>query len=349
MMIPCLPRLALKSPPALLLLALACFCFVPVSGDDEALRQQFKSADANHDGVLQQEEYVQYVRDHPASLLARSWTGEGDTFIPSFVNALVMIIATELGDKTFFVAAIMAMKHPRAVVFGASMAALGLMHFLSVGIGYALPALLPRSYTHWAAVALFAWFGVKLLLESRHASTGVSDELEEAEEELGLSSDREDTQLLEGAGASAEAPHGDTRGYKRSARGDLEMGSGAAAAAVDDAAGKAKGSQAVLAVAWQVASICFLAEWGDRSQIATIALAAAKNPWGIAFGGFLGHALCTGLAVLGGRLLASRISERTVTIVGGVLFLAFAVHGLFTAPGRAPELAANAAASTAGQ
>lgn len=337
----------MKSPLAVLLLALACFCFVPVSADDETLRQQFKSADANHDGVLQQEEYVQYVRDHPASLLARSWTGDGDTFIPSFVNALIMIVATELGDKTFFVAAIMAMKHPRAVVFGASMAALGLMHFLSVGIGYTLPALLPRSYTHWAAVALFAWFGIKLLLESRTASTGVSDELGEAEEELGLSSDREDTQLLDGAGASAEAPHNDARGYKRSARGDVETGSGAASPVVDDAAGKAKGSQTMLAVAWQVASICFLAEWGDRSQIATIALAAAKNPWGIAFGGFIGHALCTGLAVLGGRLLASRISERTVTIVGGALFLVFAVHGVFTAPSSGAELASSSASSTA--
>ena len=34
-------------------------------------------------------------------------------------------------------------------------------------------------------------------------------------------------------------------------------------------------------------------------------------------GGVLGHALCTGLAVVGGRIIATRISVRTVTLVRG--------------------------------
>ena len=38
---------------------------------------------------------------------------------------------SELGDKTFFIAAILAMRHSRMLVFGGAIAALGLMTVLS--------------------------------------------------------------------------------------------------------------------------------------------------------------------------------------------------------------------------
>ncbi|CAK8995925.1 Transmembrane protein 165 (Transmembrane protein PT27) (Transmembrane protein TPARL) [Durusdinium trenchii] len=80
---------------------------------------------------------------------------------------------------------------------------------------------------------------------------------------------------------------------------------------------------------WSVAALTltFLAEWGDRSQISTIALAAAKDPLGVTLGGIIGHSCCTTLAVMGGRVLAEHISERMVVTAGGVLFLCFALHG----------------------
>jgi putative Ca2+/H+ antiporter (TMEM165/GDT1 family) len=81
-----------------------------------------------------------------------------------------------------------------------------------------------------------------------------------------------------------------------------------------------------LKVFTQAFTMTFLAEWGDRSQIATIALAAAKDPYGVTAGGIVGHAMCTGLAVVGGRMLAAKISEKTVTYVGGALFLLFGLH-----------------------
>jgi len=82
----------------------------------------------------------------------------------------------------------------------------------------------------------------------------------------------------------------------------------------------------------QAFTMTFLAEWGDRSQLATVILAAREDVYGVCVGGILGHALCTGLAVLGGKIIATRISVRTVTLIGGVVFLLFAVSALFINP-----------------
>jgi len=78
--------------------------------------------------------------------------------------------------------------------------------------------------------------------------------------------------------------------------------------------------------------LTFLAEWGDRSQISTIILGARENIFGTVIGGILGHGACTGVAVLGGRLVAQRISVRTVTLIGAFVFLFFAFSAFFIDP-----------------
>jgi Ca2+/H+ antiporter, TMEM165/GDT1 family len=65
--------------------------------------------------------------------------------------------------------------------------------------------------------------------------------------------------------------------------------------------------------------------------------------WYVTTGAVIAHGCCTGLAVIGGRLLASKISARNgiilvkwciltiVTLGGAVLFLAFGVIYLYEA------------------
>ena len=64
-------------------------------------------------------------------------------------------------------------------------------------------------------------------------------------------------------------------------------------------------------------------------QIATIGLAASTDVVGVTLGGILGHAICTGAAVIGGRQLSAHIDERMLSILGGLLFIAFGLHAVW--------------------
>jgi len=67
-------------------------------------------------------------------------------------------------------------------------------------------------------------------------------------------------------------------------------------------------------------TLTFVAEWGDRTQLATITLASAHDALGVLLGAIGGHAMCAALAVMCGNLIAGRISERWLTAVGGSCF-----------------------------
>lgn len=231
---------------------------------------------------------------------------EGIGFIHAFAAAISVIIVSEIGDKTFFIAAIMAMRHPRLTVFIGAMSALILMTILSALFGW-LANVIPRSYTFYVSTALFAIFGLKMLKEGYHMSET------EAQEEL----DEVQTNLRKR----------DEEYEKENMLPDLESGNT-----------KKKGGGAFSAfsrVLLQSFTLTFLAEWGDRSQLTTIILGAREDVTGVIFGGVLGHSVCTGLAVLGGRMIAQKISVRTVTLIGGVVFLLFAFSALFFDPNEA--------------
>jgi len=268
----------------------------------------FREVDVDHDQIIQYVEYYKLGKttaDDVIGITANS------RFWSAFVNAVAMILATEIGDKTFFIAAVLAMRHAQGVVFLGAIGALIVMTVLSVAIGFSLPALLPREYTHWCATFLFFYFGLKLLKEARDlymagGGFGPSDELSEVEQELATK------------GLVSGKDNDDT------ANDDVEMG-------CDTQRRGSKSKITIstpLVICTQTFLLTFLAEWGDRSQIATIAMAADKDPLGVTVGGILGHSVCTGVACIGGRYLAAKIHERTVLVFGGILFLLFGLHSL---------------------
>jgi len=103
----------------------------------------------------------------------------------AFGSSLSAITLAELGDKTFFMALILAARHRPRWVFIGAFAALAAVTLLSLGLGYGLRALLPAAIVPLLAALLFLGFGIKLLLDSRSMSADDADaEAKDAEQTI---------------------------------------------------------------------------------------------------------------------------------------------------------------------
>ncbi|GJW40260.1 GDT1-like protein 4, partial [Tanacetum coccineum] len=197
-----------------------------------------------------------------------------------------------------------------------------------------------RTLTKHIATVLFLGFGLWSLWDAFH--DGESEELAEVEAELVCHC----LLVLLAIGGRMGGPDA-----------DLKASSGATRAngkADDDAKKKSRPffSQFFSPIFLKAFSITFFGEWGDKSQIATIGLAAAENPLGVVLGGILiadavdgpvllltepticlatqiGQALCQTAAVFGGKSLATQISEKFIALSGGVLFIVFGIQSFF--------------------
>lgn len=237
----------------------------------------------------------------------------------SFILSFTMILVSEVGDKTFLVAALMAMKHDRMVVFSAAFGALLVMTVLSAVLGHAVPALIPKRLTGLLAAGLFFVFGARLLREGMQMdpNEGVTAEMHEVEQELAQK--EKELERRGGGSISGDALEmglGSRTSRKNrfpSPRSPSEspsrMPSRKSGSLSSFASGVSNLFSLILSPAWvQTFVMTFLGEWGDRSQIATIAMAAGQDYWWVTLGALAGHSICTGVAVIGGRAIAGRVS-----------------------------------------
>ncbi|AOW02469.1 hypothetical protein B0I72DRAFT_137774 [Yarrowia lipolytica] len=259
----------------------------------------------------------------------------------TFVMAFSMIITSEIGDKTFLLAAIMASKHSHFTIFSAAFSSLALMTILSALMGQAFLLFVSPRLVGIAAGVLFLVFGIRLLHEATHMEgVSIKDEMAEVESEIEASEMNEKNRDLE-AGTSSSSSGDTTLRRQNSAPGITDDGLGEQGysfdirkaskptikqSLADISNGFSNLASLVLSPAWvQIFVMTFLAEWGDRSQISTIAMGAGSNFWPVVFGGVIGHACCTSVAIIGGKLLAQRVSIQQITVVGAVAFIIYAI------------------------
>jgi len=216
----------------------------------------------------------------------------------AIVQAFLLTFVSEIGDKTFFIAAILAAggsqegqgQNQKILTFVGAILALLVMTLLAVGIGqifHSVPDVaggLPLD--DYASILAFGYFGIKLLYDATQMEDDGSllEEKEEAEEDI----------------KSVALP-----GFL----------SGGVASLV------------LPPLVLQAFLLVFAAEIGDRSFISAAALSAQGGPTGalaVFIGGISAHTIATLIAVVLGELISKYITERQLAFIGGGLFLLFA-------------------------
>lgn len=80
-----------------------------------------------------------------------------------------------------------------------------------------------------------------------------------------------------------------------------------------------------------IVSSFVLAELGDKTMLATVALASDRDAIGVWIGGTVGMVLADGVAIVVGAMLHKRLPEGFLHAVASVLFLVFGLWMLFDA------------------
>jgi len=123
----------------------------------------------------------------------------GSSTLAAFGSSLTAITLAALGDKTFFMALILAVRHRPRWVFIGAFAALAAVTLLSLALGYGLREMLPLALLPWVAAALFIGFGIKLLIDAQAMAGDEADA--EADEAAAAVEQAEQRQHSQGAWA----------------------------------------------------------------------------------------------------------------------------------------------------
>lgn len=223
--------------------------------------------------------------------------GATKAFWPSLVQSFLLIFLSEIADRTFILVIIYSLRMHWLPLILASFLSMVIMNALAITVGYMVPLLIVKDVVDWIGFACFLFFGIYSLydglkMESKSVNEAFKEEMKENEDKYSQVSNIEE-----------EEENKNSKGSKK---------------------------KTLFFVCLELIGFMMLSELGDKSEITTITVAALYNVYGVFIGTSLAYLITIMIGAFIGNIVGEYITEKMMSIIGGILFICFAVEILIS-------------------
>ena len=190
------------------------------------------------------------------------------------------------------------------------------MNYLSILLGYYLPKLISLTYMKILAFLLFTTFGILSIIESQKKDDKINELKELSKKEF--SETENDYSLMVEDNEIETDVESNTELFPSILRSD---------SIISESSHISESSNFGMIIAIFFA-LC-LSDFGDKSQLAIITMAALYNIYGILLGSTLALIGTVTLAVLFGNWISEKVSPKKLLLIGGLIFLTFGMETLY--------------------
>ena len=251
----------------------------------------------------------------------------------SALQAFIIILLAELGDKTFIMLIILQMKTNQITILTSALLAEIFMNCIAVFLGFGIDRMLYQNLLDYIGLMIFFFYGLFLIGDAfQEGKESFENEILQAESPndeneknnkkndntLQIIPENEDnelmTPLIEKDDSKNEhlisfGPE-DTLGIKKPINENEEK----------------KNNQIDFKIFWTIFSSMCISECGDRTQFTAMIMSGVYEMWGVLLGSCLALTCSVFLGVFLGKKLIKYLHENVLNFILGIIFLGYSIQ-----------------------
>ena len=249
----------------------------------------------------------------------------------SALQAFIIILLAELGDKTFIMLIILQMKTNQITILTSALLAEIFRNCIAVFLGFGIDRMLYQNLLDYIGLMIFFFYGLFLIGDSFQDSPE-SFEAQILEAENPNEDNEKDNKNLQVIPESNEneltTPLIEKEDYKNENL--ISFGPGdtlGVKETINDNEEKRKNENEIdFKIFWTIFSSMCISECGDRTQFTAMIMSGVYEMWGVLLGSCLALTCSVFLGVFLGKKLIKYLHENVLNFILGIIFLGYSIQ-----------------------